>query len=79
MCHLFRQGLGEIPSFTEFSYNNNYQASLQMSPFEVLYGQKCRTPLNWSESGERSLFGLDAINDSKKKVQIIHADRKSVV
>ena len=27
----------------EFSYNNSYQASLGMSPFEALYGRKCRT------------------------------------
>jgi hypothetical protein len=31
--------------FAEFSYNNNSQASLQMSHFEALYGRKCRTPL----------------------------------
>jgi len=36
-------------SFAEFSYNNSYQASLKMSPFEALYGRKCRTPLMWSE------------------------------
>jgi transposase InsO family protein len=34
--------------FAKFSYNNSYQASLQMAPFEALYGRKCRTPLNWS-------------------------------
>ena len=27
----------------EFSYNNSYQKSLNMAPFEALYGQKCRT------------------------------------
>jgi hypothetical protein len=31
--------------YAEFSYNNSYQASLKMSPFEALYGKKCRTPL----------------------------------
>jgi transposase InsO family protein len=30
----------------EFSYNNGYQESIKMAPFEALYGQKCRTPLN---------------------------------
>jgi hypothetical protein len=33
--------------YAEFSYNNSYQASLMMSPFEALYGRKCRTPLYW--------------------------------
>jgi hypothetical protein len=27
--------------FVEFSYNNNFQASLRMAPFEALYGRKC--------------------------------------
>ena len=43
--------------YAEFSYNNGYQASLGMSPFEALYGRKCRTPLMWSEVGERALVG----------------------
>ena len=32
--------------FAEFSYNNSYQASIQMAPFEALYDRKCRTSLN---------------------------------
>jgi hypothetical protein len=31
---------------TEFSYNNSYQESLKMAPYEVLYGHRCHTPLN---------------------------------
>jgi hypothetical protein len=31
--------------YAEHSYNNSYQASIEMSPFEVLYGKKCTTPL----------------------------------
>jgi hypothetical protein len=33
--------------YAEFSYNNNYQASFNMSPFQALYGRNCRTPLHW--------------------------------
>jgi transposase InsO family protein len=33
--------------FAEFLYKNSYQASLKKSPFEALYGRKCRTPLYW--------------------------------
>jgi hypothetical protein len=32
----------------EFSYNNGYQASLKMSPFEALYGRKCNTLVSWA-------------------------------
>jgi hypothetical protein len=38
--------------YAEFSYNNSYQASLQMAPFEAHYGQKCRTPLYWNQIRE---------------------------
>ena len=31
--------------YAEFSYNNSYQKSLKMAPFEALYGRKCKTPL----------------------------------
>jgi transposase InsO family protein len=34
--------------YAECSYNNSYQESLKMAPFEMLYGHRCRTPLFWS-------------------------------
>jgi hypothetical protein len=52
--------------YAEFSYNNSYQASLKMAPFEALYGRKCRTPLYCSETGERQLFGADIIREAEK-------------
>jgi hypothetical protein len=33
-------------AWAEFSYNNSYQESMKMAPFEVLYGRRCHTPLN---------------------------------
>nr|GFA76517.1 putative reverse transcriptase domain-containing protein [Tanacetum cinerariifolium] len=36
----------------EFSYNNNYHASIKAAPFEALYGRKCRSPICWTEVGE---------------------------
>jgi hypothetical protein len=57
--------------FAEFSYNNSYQASLQMAPFEALYGRKCRTPLNWSETGESQVFGPDVLRQAEEQVQLI--------
>ena len=51
--------------YAEFSYNNGYEASTGMSPFEALYGRKCRTPLLWSGVGECSLFVPDIIKDTE--------------
>src|SRR3954469_16018573 len=50
--------------FDEFAYNNSFQSSLNMAPFEFLYGRRCRTPLNWSETGERQFFGPDMIMEA---------------
>jgi hypothetical protein len=33
-------------TLAEFSYNNSYQESIRMAPFEALYDKKRRTPLN---------------------------------
>jgi hypothetical protein len=57
--------------YAELSYNNSYQASLKMAPFEALYGRKCRTPLYWSEIGEKQLFGANIIREAEKQVQVI--------
>src|SRR3990170_6680208 len=62
--------------YAEFSYNNSYQASLKMAPFEVLYGRKCRTPLNWSETGERPLVGPDIIEQAEEQVRIVWENLK---
>nr|CAE02081.2 OSJNBa0074B10.9 [Oryza sativa Japonica Group] len=57
--------------YAEFSYNNSYQASLQMAPYEALYGRKCRTPLLWDQTGERQVFGTDILRQAEEKVKII--------
>lgn len=54
--------------FVEFSYNNGYQTSLKKSPFEVLYGRKCRTPLMWSEVGDRIVESPDFIKAAEEKI-----------
>jgi hypothetical protein len=58
----------------EFSYNSSYQESIKMPPFEALYERPCRTPLSWSESGERVIFGPDIVIEAEEKVKQICAN-----
>jgi hypothetical protein len=67
----FRKNWEKCLPFAEFSYNNSFQSNLGMAPFEALYGRKCRTPLNWSETEERQFFGLNMIKEVEDQVRII--------
>ena len=55
----------------EFAYNNSYQASIQMAPFEALYGRKCRSPIGWFEVGESKVLGPDLVQEALEKVKLI--------
>jgi hypothetical protein len=63
-------------SWAEFSYNNSYQESLKMAPFETLYGRQCRTPLNWIEPGEKAIFGPDIVVEAEATVRRIQENLK---
>ena len=71
-CVLDHKGSWEehLP-LVEFSYNNSYQASIQMAPYEALYGRPCRSPLCWTKVGDRSITGPDLIRDTSEKVSLI--------
>nr|GEZ98190.1 putative reverse transcriptase domain-containing protein [Tanacetum cinerariifolium] len=66
----------------EFSYNNNYHASIKATPFEALYGQKCRSPVYWTEVGEAQILELiqettEKIVQIKQIMQAAHDRQKS--
>jgi hypothetical protein len=42
-----------------------------MAPFEMLYGRRCQTPLFWSETGERKVFGPDILQEAEKQVRMV--------
>jgi hypothetical protein len=63
--------------WVEFSYNNSYQESLKMAPFEALYGQQYRTPLNWIEPGEKAIFGPDIVDEAEATVRHIQDNLKA--
>ena len=55
----------------EFSYNNNYHSTIDMAPFEALYGRRCRSPIGWFDAFEVRPWGTDLLRDSLKKVKSI--------
>ena len=58
-------------SLMEFAYNNSYQSSIGMAPFEALYGRKCHTPVCWDEVGERRLISPELVQITLDKIQIV--------
>ena len=54
----------------EFTYNNSYHSSIEIAPYEALYGRKCRSPFCWNEIGERELTGPEIIQDATEKVSL---------
>ena len=71
MCVIDFEGQWDIHfPLIEFAYNNSYHASIEMAPYEALYGRKCRSPLRW-EVGERQLSGPELVQITSEKVPII--------
>jgi hypothetical protein len=60
----------------EFAYNNGYQGSLKMSPFEALYGRKCNTPMSWDNPADRVVLGLELLKDMEDRVVRIKQNLK---
>ncbi|XP_042051465.1 uncharacterized protein LOC121796743, partial [Salvia splendens] len=59
----------------EFAYNNSFQATINMAPYEILYGRKCRSPLYWDEVGERRILGPDSVEEM---IEIVRQIRQRI-
>ncbi|GKC32599.1 putative reverse transcriptase domain-containing protein [Tanacetum coccineum] len=55
-------------SLIELSCNNSYHKSIKVTPFEVLYGRKCRSPVCWAEVGDTQLTSPEIIHETTKKI-----------
>ncbi|KAJ8751882.1 hypothetical protein K2173_026086 [Erythroxylum novogranatense] len=73
----FRGAWDQYLPLVEFAYNNQYQSSIDMAPYEALYGRQCRSPLYWDEEGMRMLEGPELIQDTVDKVQLIRSRIKA--
>ena len=71
-CILDFQGSWDVHlPLCEFAYNNSYQASIRMAPYEALYGRPCRSPMCWVEAGETALLGPQLVEETTEKIRII--------
>ena len=61
----------------EFAYNNGYQASLKMRPFEALYGRKCNTPMSWDNPADRVVLGPELLKDMEDQMVRIKQNLKT--
>ena len=77
----FLEKLDKRLTLAEFSYNNSYQESIRMAPFEALYGKKCRTPLNQVEVGDHGYFGPDFIKEARAQshLKVAQSHQKTYV
>ncbi|KAH0695075.1 hypothetical protein KY285_022172 [Solanum tuberosum] len=60
----------------EFAYNS-YHSSIQMAPYEALYGRRCRSPIGWFEVGAAGLIGPDLVHQAMEKVKVIQERLKT--
>eukprot|EP00253_Pinus_taeda_P021820 PITA_21820 len=61
----------------EFPYNNGYHTSLQMSPFEVLYGRKCHTPSSWGGPEDKLMLGPEMMKEMEEMVRKVRIKLKA--
>ncbi|KAK8650423.1 hypothetical protein V6N13_140062 [Hibiscus sabdariffa] len=73
----YRGSWEEFLPLAEFAYNNSYQASIKMAPYEALYGRKCCTPIRWTELNEHNRIGPDLVLKAEETVGLIRERLKA--
>src|SRR5713226_2712960 len=61
----------------EFSYNNGQQSSLGMSPYEALYGRRCRTPVTWDNQVNMIVIGPYLLKEMEQDIAKIRQNLKA--
>ena len=60
----------------EFAYNNGYQTSAKLSPFEILYDRKCTTPISWDNPADRLMVGPEMLQEMENMVRKVQQNLK---
>jgi hypothetical protein len=61
----------------KFTYNNSYQATIEMASYEALYSRRCRTLICWEEVRDRQLIGPNLVQITSEKIKIIRNRMKA--
>ena len=64
----FPESWDRFISLMGFAYNNSFQSSIGMAPYEALYDRKCKIPVCWTELNEHKVIGPDIVRETKEKV-----------
>lgn len=67
----FRGSWDDYLPLIEFTFNNIYNSSIIMAPYEDLYICKCRSPTGWFKVSESELLGSDLVHQAVEKVKLI--------
>ncbi|GJR48459.1 putative reverse transcriptase domain-containing protein [Tanacetum coccineum] len=62
-CDASHQGLGAV-----LMQRDKLPCQYKATPFEALYGQKCRSPVCWAKVGDVQLTGLEIIHETTEKI-----------
>ena len=60
----------------EFTYNNGYQTSTKMSPFEIMHGRRCNTPSNGDNPVDRLMIGPNVLREMEYEVHKVKHNLK---
>ena len=61
----------------EFAYNNGQQASLGMSPYEALYGRRCRKLVTWDNPMNMVVLGPELLKEMEQDIVNIRQNLKA--
>ena len=79
LCTLdFKGGWEEHLPSVEFAYNNSYEASIKMTPFEALYGRKYRSLICWTKVGDGRLLGPQIVQETTEKIVLIQQQIRTI-